>query len=149
VLDPAKMYVQAGVSYRGTVTFDLSLLPRPVSVSECLLELTLDSAASARGNGPDSLYAFYMESNDRVEKLSGVTSDRHTVNGRPVYTFGIPLYAQQWLRTGTSPRVVLAAFAENTTFDRFVFHGTAASIDLRPRLIVTYSKAIATHGGRP
>jgi hypothetical protein len=143
------MYVQAGVSYRGTAAFDLSVLPRPVSVSECVLELTLDSVASARGNGPDSLYAFYIEGNDLVEKLSAVASGLQTVNGRTVYTFGIPHYVQQWLRTGTSARVVIAAFAENTTFGRFVIHGATASVDLRPRLVVTYSKANATHGRRP
>ena len=60
VVDPTKLYVQAGVSYRGTVSFDISALPRPISVSECILELTLDSAASDRSSGPDSLFAFYI-----------------------------------------------------------------------------------------
>jgi len=80
VLDPGKMYVQGGVSYRGTITMDLSALPRPVSVSECILELTLDSASSRRTGGPDSLYAFFIQANDRVEKLSAVVSERTTLN---------------------------------------------------------------------
>lgn len=149
ILDPNSMYVQAGVSYRGMVTFDISALPRPVSVSESILELTLDSAASDRSGGPDSLVAFYIETGDRTEKLSAVIGARKTVNSRPVYAFAIPLYVQQWMRTNTQARVVIGAYRENSSFQRFTVHGHAAAADLRPRLIMTYSKAIATRGGRP
>ncbi len=149
ILDPSKMYVQAGVSYRGMVTIDIAALPRPISVSESILELTLDSTASDRTGGPDSLIAFYIEAGNRVEKLSAVVSARTTKNGQPVYAFAIPLYVQQWLRTNTQARVVIAAYGENFTFSRFAIHGPTATSALRPRLIMTYSKAIATRGGRP
>jgi hypothetical protein len=148
VLDPTRLYVQSGVSYRQTATFDLTALPRPSSVNDCLVELTLDSAASDLRGGPDSLVAFYVENNNVILKGSAVPSEVVSVGGRRVHTFRIPLYAQQWLRTGVAPRIVLAGFSESTTFSRYVFYGPSAAPNLRPRIIVTYSKAVASWGRR-
>ncbi len=147
VLDPSKVYVQSGVSYRGLVTFDLTTLPRPVSVSNAIVELTLDSAASNRSSAPDSLVAMFVDQSGLVLKASAVASGREAMNGPTVYSFRIPVFAQQWLRTGTPATVSIAGYAENTTFNRFVLYGQTAAPQLRPRLIITYSKAIATWGG--
>lgn len=148
VLDPSKVYVQSGVAYRGLVTFDFNTIPRPVSVSNAIFEVTLDSAASNIVATPDSLLAMFVDVNGTTLKASAVASDRKTVNGLPLYAFRLPAFAQQWLQTATPAKVVLAAYRENTNFDRFVLHGASAAPHLRPRLILTYSKAIATYGGR-
>jgi len=48
------------------------------------------------------------------------------------------------MRTQDTPRVVLAGYSENMNFDRLVLHGPTAAAGLRPRLIITYSKANTT-----
>jgi hypothetical protein len=136
------------VAYRGLVTFDLSAFPRPVSVGNAILEVTLDSAASNIVATPDSLLAIFVDANGAPFKASAVASDRSTLNGMPLYAFRLPAFAQQWLQTTTPATVMLAAYQENMNFDRFVLHGASATPQLRPRLILTYSKAIATYGGR-
>jgi hypothetical protein len=148
VLDPSKVYVQSGVAYRGLVTFDVSAFPRPVSVGNAVLEITLDSAASNIVAAPDSLLAIFVDANAAPLKASAVVSDRTTLNGMPMYAFRLPAFAQQWLQTTTPATVMLAAYRENMNFDRFVLHGASAALQIRPRLILTYSKAIATYGGR-
>lgn len=148
VLDPSKVYVQSGVAYRGLVTFDLSAFPRPVSVSNAILEITLDSAASNIVATPDSMLAIFVDVNGAPLKGSAVASDRRTENGQPLYAFRLPAFAQEWLQSATPATVTLAGYGENTNFDRFVLYGASAAPQLRPRLIVTYSKAIATYGGR-
>ncbi|MCU0454047.1 MAG: hypothetical protein MUE68_10350 [Bacteroidetes bacterium] len=148
VLDPSKIYVQSGVAYRGLVTFNLSGLPRPVSVSNAVLEVTLDSLASNIYAPPDSLLAFFVDRDGSILKGSAVACDLLRLNGRPVYWFRLPAFAQQWMASGTPATVALAGYTENASFNRFVLFGPGASTGVRPRLIVTYSKAIATYGGR-
>lgn len=148
VVDPSKVYVQSGVGYRGLVTFNMSSLPRPVSVSNAIVEVTLDSVASRISRPPDSLLALFVTSDGTMLKASAVASSRQHLNGRPVYAFRLPAFAQQWLSSGTPATVALAGYAENASLNRFVLYGPSAAAGQAPRLILTYSRATATYGGR-
>ncbi|HTP13800.1 MAG TPA: DNRLRE domain-containing protein, partial [Bacteroidota bacterium] len=62
ILNPDLMYVQAGVSYRGQLSFNLQgLLPKPAQILRADLELTLDQNNSKpKFFSIDSLFSFYV-----------------------------------------------------------------------------------------
>jgi hypothetical protein len=139
--DPSRLYVQTGVAYRGTLTFDLSSLPAPVSVNRAVIELSLDSVASDRSiYSSDSLFAFAVTGTGALGASTlglGIPLPEPT---RRVYSFNGESIVRTWLQSAVEQTAVIAGFSENSTLTRFVFFGPAAADDLRPRLIVTYSR---------
>ena len=140
ILDPKLMYVQEGISYRAFMDFDLSHFPIPSSVHRAQLELTLDSAASAFNLATrDSLFSFFVTDDGLIS--TGTAS----LSGRPspsLYTFSVGTYVQSWEKGTLLRRISIAGFAENNSFDRFVFYGeNAPKPAWRPRLIITHSPA--------
>ncbi len=142
VQDPSLMYVQAGVSYRGSIDFDISTLPNPSVIHRAELELTLNAAGSSSNNYTrDSLFAFFVTDDGLITTTSATLSSKTTSTGSPIYSFSLGSYVQRWERTGTLRRIAVGAFGENDTFDRFAFQGSSSALAIKPRLIVTYSPA--------
>ncbi len=144
IQDPSKVYVQTGIAYRGRLTFDLSVLPIPVSVNSARFELSLDSVSSDISiHSVDSLFVFAERSTGSIEEGTIGLGIPVPQPGRRAYDFDAGRVFQYWQALNVDPTLVVAGLAENATLTRFVFHGPAASAPLKPMLIVTYSKVLA------
>jgi hypothetical protein len=136
------LYLQNGVAYRQYLGFDLSGIPIGSSISKANLEITLDSAASARNSyGSDSLVSYYLSNDNLPASTSLKVSTKKTSSGKHVYNVEVARYVQNWLiPIVTQRRLLLLGFSERTTLDRFAFYGKSwPDKTLRPRIIITYT----------
>lgn len=137
------MYVQAGVSYRASVKFDVSKIPKNSVVHNALLELTIDRTSSRLNKQTiDSLLAqFQTDSIAHAFEPQSVLGSRKNPQEQPdVYSFTITADVQRWVNNGQNNGIVLRAFGEVDNLDLFTFYSPlAVNETLRPRLKVLYS----------
>ncbi len=137
ILNPNLMYVQAGVSYRGQLYFNLQSLPKAAQILRADLELMLDRNDSRLNfYTSDSLYSDYVRADSALvsPRLSQSLSDNL---GRKFYRFSIPDYVRLWASSTNAQHITFSAFGEINSLDLFTFYGTLSAPDLRPRLIIT------------
>ncbi len=145
ITDPSKMYVHTGLAYRTHLAFSFSSLPLPVTLNRARLQLTLDSASSdITTHSTDSLFAFAVRSDGSIEPATRDLSVPNSGSGQRIYEFSADRIVRYWQIASVQSSIVVAGFAENASLTRFVFHGPAAAVNLRPRLIVTYSRVLKT-----
>lgn len=141
-IDKERIYVQNGVSYRGSLSFDaVKLLPARAAVHQAILELTLDAPASQRNSYTrDSVYAYFVDEKGNASGSFYALSQAADRDGNRIFRLLITPFVQQWVRGGTYPQtVIIAGLEESTAVDRLVFHGSGAPAGLQPRLKLSYS----------
>jgi hypothetical protein len=141
-LDPGRLYVQAGVVYRSTLSFDASPIPKGAIVNKANIVLQLDRTAShvSKFSG-DTLQAIHLRTSltDSSDFESEGAIGRPGESGENTYEFrrGVQLWVN-----GTNNGVLLRASSLNefSDLDQYVFYGPAASdAALRPKVVVTYT----------
>ncbi len=146
--EPELMNIQAGVSYRSRLRFDVSAVPTGATVHNATLELTIDRSASELG-GPrsqvqlpfESLIAHHVtdSSGNVFESTAGVITA--TVEGSPdLLTVNLTSSVQRWVLGESNQGVILRSFYEQRGIERIaIFSSLAADDENRPDLLVTYS----------
>jgi hypothetical protein len=137
--DSTRILIQNGASTRSFVHFDLSTLPAQATIHRAYLELTLDPSRTGKNfYTVDSLNAFFVSDDESFTQVLAV-SEPPSDAASPVYRFSITSLAQVWVRSTVAQRILIGGYTEASSLDRFVFYGSAAPDDLRPRLKITYS----------
>jgi hypothetical protein len=134
-------YIQAGVGFRSLIRFDSLSLPRSVSITEAILELTLDKSASLfNGKSRDTITAHLLRANtfpyDTIA-LSTICSPNES-NGKKIYQGNIKAIVQQWVIGTPNYGIVLRPLGEYTTYDLFGIYGSTSD-SLKPKLKITYT----------
>jgi hypothetical protein len=135
------IFLQAGIGYRSFIRFDSLALPRSVSITEAVLEFTLDESLSLfNGKSRDTVSAHFLRVNtypyDTIA-LGTVCSPKES-GGKKIYQGNIKAIVQQWVIGTPNYGIILRPLGEYTKFDRFAIYG-AASDSLRPKLSITYT----------
>jgi hypothetical protein len=138
--DPNLLYVQAGIAYRSTVQFGLDSIPLHVGINRAILELTRDrSSAPPSSRSIDSLVSVLLVSSDSVDITTFVLGSRVDPDS-DVYSFVVTPEVQQWVSAKPNYGLQIDAYAESSQLDLFTFHSASASLSLRPRLRIIYSR---------
>lgn len=140
--DSQTFIVQAGVSDRGFLHFDMSNIPRSASVTSAGLQFVRIPSQSIRNSlSYDSVFVQYL-----VNNTSPVPTGTSSIFARPVdedssdFTADIKNFVQQWVTGSPNYGVAIRAYGEFFSLDRFAFYGKAAADTLyRPTLHITYS----------
>ncbi|MFQ5797463.1 MAG: DNRLRE domain-containing protein [Bacteroidota bacterium] len=141
--NPELMYVQAGVSYRSRLRFDLSAIPVNAIVHNATLELTINrSESEPQQRGADSLLLVYHVSDSSTNEFESTRGERGLgVQGNPdLVTVNVTNSVQRWVLGESNQGVLLRALAELSQLDLIaIFSPRASEGNNRPRLTVTYS----------
>jgi hypothetical protein len=141
--NPELMYVQSGVVYRSTLSFDVSSIPSGAIINSAQMLLELNPAASkiTKFTGDQAIAAHLLTSstdNNSFENL-GILGSKATSSN--VFTFEARRAVQLWVN-GTNNGFLLRTtnLSEFSSFDLYAFYNqTASDPSLRPRLIVVYT----------
>ncbi|HZY10996.1 MAG TPA: DNRLRE domain-containing protein [Bacteroidota bacterium] len=131
--------VQAGVAMRGMMTFDISLIPSTASITDASMELELDTNNSLNNSFTNrSLIAHMVLDSSSPPRLSGITAiGTPNDTNRTVFIFDMKNIVQQWATGKQNYGIVLRAYNEFTSLDRFAILSSTSS--MRPKLKVTYT----------
>lgn len=139
VNDSAQVYVHNGISYRGTVKFNVASLPRHAAIHKAVLEVTLKRSLSQWNSfTSDSLYAYFIAQGVILD-ASSILSESSDINGFHRYTFQVGSFVQQWVRSTDDQGIAIGGYSETNTIDVFALYGSAAAAGLKPKLTVIYS----------
>jgi hypothetical protein len=148
ITDNNLIYIQSGISYRGLISFDKILTSWPVSIHRAVLQVTLDQSKSSPQSNffptpflDDSLYALSVSTDSISDGSFSALSLRSTDNfGRVMYSFESAGLVNRWLNNSSARKVALCGYSESYSFDLFtIFSEGASDMQLRPRIIITYS----------
>ncbi len=134
-------FLQAGISYRSIIRFDSLTLPRSVSITEAILEFTIDESSSLFNEKTrDTVTAHFLRTNNYpydTIALGTVCLPKET-GGKKIYQGNIKSIVQQWVIGTPNYGIVLRPLGEYSTFDRFAIYGSASD-SLKPKLSITYT----------
>ena len=148
ITDNNLIYIQSGISYRGLISFDKILTSWPVSIHRAVLQVTIDQNKSSPQSNffptpflDDSLYALSVSTDSISDGSFSALSLRSTDNfGRVMYSFESAGLVNRWLNNSSARKVALCGYSESYSFDLFtIFSEGASDMQLRPRIIITYS----------
>lgn len=147
-MNDSSLYVQYGISLRGLLTFDVSMIPKYASVINTELELTFDSTRSYYANyGPDTTFSAGDYTDIYIKKpVTPYLAVRKA--GTDKYIFpSVTSAVERWVRKDGKGSIELipqrntSSATENIYFDRSVFFGNdAIDVSKRPKLKVIYSR---------
>lgn len=136
---PTRIYLQGGVAYRGKLLFDVASLPKNASITSAALEVHIDPALSLlNAYSRDSLIANFLPDSSKIDSLQLATLGVPAVSGN-MFTFDIRNIVQGWVIGRPNQGIVLRAYGETWTFDRFACYDAFATAALRPRLRIKYT----------
>ncbi|HTK80880.1 MAG TPA: hypothetical protein VL633_01170 [Bacteroidota bacterium] len=139
---PGRVSLQAGVAYRGVLRFDSLSIPARVSVTQAILEVPVDTAASLTNSYTDDRIIAHLvrKSAFPFDSLALATTCTPAYEGlQKVYRADIKAIVQQWLLKEPNNGLVIRASGELSTFDRLLVYGASAPAGLRPKITVTYT----------
>jgi hypothetical protein len=135
--------VQSGIGYRGKIQFDLNSLPKRISITRAILELssdTTDQLSNSRTH--DSLLvhlirkSYYPFDSTALGTLCVPTIK----NGQKVYRADIKAIVQSWLVREPNHGLLIRPYSENYSFDHFSLFNNKATTHLKPKLSIIYTK---------
>jgi hypothetical protein len=145
VTNPVRMYVQNGISYRGlldlnSLAFDSLALIWPFSIHQAILQITLDSISSSCNITPfenNILIGFSVGTDNKENKIAYTPSVQ--LSNSNVYQFDVSSMLPAWINNTYARKIAFRGYNESDSFDLFTFYGSGSSLNLRPKLIITYS----------
>ena len=136
---PTRIYLQAGVAYRGKLLFNVASIPKNASISSATLELHVDPALSLLNQySRDSLVASFLPDSTKKDSIIYATLGVPSVS-MTTFTFDVRNIVQNWVIGKPNQGIVLRAYGETWTFDRFALYDAYAAANLRPRLTIKYT----------
>lgn len=136
-----KIYLQAGIGYRGLIRFDSLSIPDRVSISKATLELSLDNGLSNMNSfSRDSILVYLLRRYSYpYDSLAWSTFCKRSDKDNNTYIADMRTIVQQWILSEPNYGIVIRPFGEPSTFDRFALHGASAPDIFRPKLTITYT----------
>ncbi|TAK55966.1 MAG: DNRLRE domain-containing protein [Bacteroidetes bacterium] len=133
------MVVQAGVSHRGRLQFDLSGIPNRASITQASLVLTLDSTQSLRNSYSTNTIVAHIASG--IDSLSSLTASATlTGDSQKTATLDVRPLVQQIVSRRPYYNFVIRSSSEFIAVDRYAFYSATSSDSTRmPRLNITYT----------
>ena len=146
------LYVQSGVTYRSTLKFDCSAIPRGAIINKAQFILHSDLTASRLNRfSSDSAVVAYALSSGTDSTLFESFGSRSTSTIVSADTLDVRHQVQNWIRDANLNYGLLirpAPESEVTSFDLITFFNqNAQDPGKRPKLIVTY--AVQSNKGTP
>lgn len=143
VTDPTLFYVQAGVSYRTIVNFDVSSVPRGAIVNSATLTFQTNPAVSMlnRFAGDTSLAVHLVTSSTSTSSFgSSSATALHVPGSATTFTADIASDVQSWVR-GSNYGALIRTYGsrEFQSFDLVTLYNHTAEESHKPRLKVIYS----------
>ena len=136
---PTRLFLQAGVAYRGRLLFDVSSIPKNASVTSAALELHIDTSLSVLNQySTDSLIVNFLPDSTKPDSIQLATLGVPTLT-KTGFTFDIRNIVQNWVIGRRNQGLVLRAYGETWTIDRFACYDAFAAPGLRPRLRIKYT----------
>lgn len=142
--NPELMYVQAGVTYRTRLWFDVSMIPADAIIHNATLELTINRSASELGGMAfDSVFVYHVSDSSNNEfEASGIVLSRGVKDNPDLLEVNVTRNAQRWVLGESNEGFLLRAYAESNQLDLIaLFSPEAPEVNNRPRLKITYSEA--------
>lgn len=145
--NPELVYAQAGVSYRSTMKFDVSSIPRGAIINQAQLTLVYDHASSRLNRfTADTAVAAHtlLDAADYTKfELQGTRSTVDSLTSTGKFRFDIRRQVQYWIRNASTNHGLLLRPANANEFSSFdlltFFNQSAQDTTKRPRLIVKYA----------
>ena len=132
--------VQSGTGLREVLMFDLKRIPDYSVVNNAELTLFADPKDSLySGNGPDSLFAYYVTDPASHSYYSGLLLESVQVGNK--YTFSVTIPVQKMLNTGNYGFIITRASEYDNVDSRFIYNEFAPD-SLKPKLTITYSPVV-------
>jgi hypothetical protein len=132
-------FVQGAVADQGLLKFDVSRIPKNVSITSATLQLSLDTTLSVRGYSTDSSLTAYIALDDSAKPTAGGLYGTGSFINSHTVTFPIASVVQQWVTKQTNHGVIIEVTSDYINFDRYSFYDFTAAPSLRPTLTVKYS----------
>jgi hypothetical protein len=144
--NPQLLYVQAGVDYRSTMTFDVSSIPRGSIINSARLELQRDPTTShISGFTGDTSFTLLtaLSATDLTFLDGSSTVGRLKAGSANTFSVDMRRSVQLWLQIPNYGVVLKPSpYAENASLDLLTFYTQqATNALLRPQLRITYSVA--------
>lgn len=139
---PDALTLQAGVSRRALFRFDSLAVPPLASITEAVFEVAVDPANSITNVFTrDSLYVYLLRKNAApYDSLAlQVLCTPVTEGGQKYFRADIRVIVQQWISREPNLGLLLRAFGDFTTLDKFTLYDAAAPAALRPKIRITYT----------
>lgn len=138
-----RFYVSAAIGYRGIIRFDSLAVPLNASITQAVLEVTVDPAGSlTNAFTRDSLIVYLMRKNvSPFDSLAlGLVCQPVVVGPQKVFRADIRSIVQLWT-TGREKNygLLFRPYGEFTTIDRFSLYGIDGPPGLQPKLTITYT----------
>jgi hypothetical protein len=141
------VYAQAGVSYRSTMMFDVSNIPRGAIINQAQLTLVYDQASSRLNRfTADTAVAAHtlLDAADYTKfELQGTRSTVDSLTSTGKFRFDIRRQVQYWIRNASTNYGLLLRPANANEFSSFdlltFFNQSAQDTTKRPQLIVKYA----------
>lgn len=131
-------YVQGGLISRGKIQFDVSNIPRSVTITQAFLDLKTDTLVSSLSSYSDyQILIHAISKDDTIPTLSGTTA-QGKLSGN-TFSIDVRNIVQLWVSGKSNYGIALRYYNEFTQVDRFAFHGSAAAETNRPRLRIQYT----------
>jgi hypothetical protein len=131
-------FAQGSVADRGILKFDVSRIPKNVSITEATLRLIMDTTLGVRGYASNDSLMAEIALDDSIKPLVGGLYGMGTIK-KDTVTFSIASIVQQWVTKQSNYGVVIQVYGEYINFDRYSFYDKTALPSLRPKLTVKYS----------
>jgi hypothetical protein len=139
--DPG-LYVQAGVARRALFRFDSLAVPPLASITSAVFEVAVDGANSrTNGYSRDSLYVHLLRKNaEPYDSLAlQILCTPVTEGGQKYFRGDIRAIVQQWISREPNLGLLVRAFGDFTTLDKFALHDRTAPAALQPKIRITYT----------
>ncbi|HCV42123.1 MAG TPA: hypothetical protein DGH68_01470 [Bacteroidetes bacterium] len=145
--NPELMYAQAGVSYRSTLKFDVSHIPRGAIINQAQLTLVYDQASSRLNRfTADTAVAAHTLLNATdytIFELQGTRSTVDSLASSGKFRFDLRRQVQYWIRNASVNYGLLLRPSNANEFSSFdlltFFNQSTQDATKRPQLIVKYT----------
>jgi len=140
VIPQGRMVLQSGISYYGSLKFDLSKLPSNVIINEAYMEFKLDKANSYNFSNSDKRITAAMISDSTLQNTDNINYTASLIDSI-TYSIRITPIMQKWSSgTAVNYGVQLKAITDLVNLDKFVLYSPESSdVTKRPYLRIIYT----------
>jgi hypothetical protein len=134
--------IQGGVGCRGKLQFDLSSLPKRISITKAILQLTGDTTDElSKFHSHDSLLVHLIRKSvyPYDSTALGTLCTPSIKDGQKIYTADIRAMVQIWLVREPNYGILIRPYSESYSFDHFSIFNNKTVSNLRPKLSIIYS----------
>ena len=139
-----KIILEGGYALRGKLFFDVSALPKDVTISKATLDLSVDENNTINGDpGSDSLIAQMYFDSTRDSLTADSNSYSFMKRSGSIFSGNISWMVQKWINGTANQGIRLVLYDELSSVAKIVLYGSKETNPaLRPRLTIYYPKKL-------